>query len=320
MAYTTIKKPSNYFDTVLRNGLNGTTDTSYSLNFQPDFLWDKSRSITGVHSLFDSVRGVGASGKVLYSHLDNVEATNGLVKSFDTNGFTIEESADNSTSVTIVDWCWKANGTGVSNTDGSITSTVSANTTSGFSIVSYTGNATAGATVGHGLGDTPAMIICKARNDVLNWQTYHKSLGATKGIFLDLTDTPYTFPVYWNDTAPNSSVFTLGNYNGGNDDDVMIAYCFAEKKGFSKFGSYTGNGSLDGTFIYTGFKPAWVVIKRTDAINSWVMFDNKRDGTYGLSGNPRARHLYANTNDPEDSADNYNKVDFVSQDLNQLLF
>jgi len=133
-----------------------------------------------------------------------------------------------------------------------------------------------------------------------------------EGIFLDLTDTPYTFPVYWNDTAPNSSVFTLGNYNGGNDDDVMIAYCFAEKKGFSKFGSYTGNGSLDGTFIYTGFKPAWVVIKRTDAINSWVMFDNKRDGTYGLSGNPRARHLYTNTSDPEDSADNYNKVDFVS--------
>ena len=270
-----INKPNQYFDTILRNGLNGTTDTSYTLNFQPDFLWDKSRSVSGVHSLFDSVRGVGVSGKVLYSHLTNAEATNGLVKSFDTNGFTIEESADNSTSVTIVDWCWKAGGTGVSNTDGSITSTVSANTTSGFSIVSYTGNGTGGSTIGHGLGVTPDFIILKSRSGVHNWYVYHKSYGVGYAK-LNLTDTfssaTDVFPV-----APTSSVFTIASDASINTNTHnYIAYCFAEKKGFSKFGSYTGNFNADGTFVYTGFKPAFIMIKSSSVSSDWGIWDNKR--------------------------------------------
>jgi len=313
MAYTTIKKPSDYFNTKLYTGDGNSSRSITGVGFATDMVWLKGRTTTYSHRLVDKLR-TGTYPKLLYPNETSAESedVNNFV-SLDSDGFTIGVgNAVNQSGQTYVAWNWLANGSGSSNSDGSITSTVSANTTSGFSIVSYTGTG-ANATVGHGLGVAPKMIIIKNRIDAVNWEVGHDSIGWTKKLRLNTTDAETVDNGAFNDTAPTSSVFSLGNNgtsNGSGDD--MIAYCFADVKGFSKFGSYTGNASLDGTFIYTGFKPSWVIIKRTDVINSWVMFDNKRNGTYGLSGNPRARHLYANTNDPEDSADNYNQVDFVS--------
>jgi hypothetical protein len=178
---------------------------------------------------------------------------------------------------TYVGWAWKANGAGSSNTDGTITSTVSANTSSGFSIVSYTGNGTSGATVGHGLGSAPKMIITKTLSTVDSWYVYSESLGNTKRLGLNDTSSEATSSTYWNSTTPTSSVFTLGNNSGNNGSGTaMIAYCFAEKQGYSKFGSYVGNASTDGSFLYTGFKPAFLIFKRADASDGWQMMDNKR--------------------------------------------
>jgi hypothetical protein len=185
----------------------------------------------------------------------------------------------NNGSNTFVSWNWLANGAGVSNTDGSITSTVSASTTSGFSIVTYTGNGTAGATVGHGLGATPKMMLIKQLNSSNHWRVYHSSLGATNVIYLNLADATDTGQgsVNFNNTAPSSSVFTLGTNAAVNGSgNTLLAYCFAEKKGFSKFGSYTGNGNADGTFVYTGFKPAFVLFKPSSATENWQIHDNKR--------------------------------------------
>jgi hypothetical protein len=194
----------------------------------------------------------------------------------------------------IVGWQWRANGAGVSNTDGSITSTVSANTTSGFSIVSYTGNATDGATVGHGLGASPACIIFKNRIDSSSakWAVYHKGAFVSQTnpniLYLDATEPEAddTNVLGGSSVTLNSNVFSLGDYNGSNGSgDAMIAYCFAEKKGFSKFGSYTGNGNADGTFVYTGFKPAFLLYKcSSDNFTNWQIFDNKRS-TYNLAVN-----------------------------------
>jgi hypothetical protein len=185
------------------------------------------------------------------------------------------------------------------NTDGDISSTVSASTTSGFSIVSYTGNSTSGATVGHGLGTTPSTIIVKVLNEgTYNWNVYHQSLGATKTLKLNLTNAEQTYSIRWNDTEPTSSVFSLGNAGEVNETGKnYIAYCFADVQGFSKFGSYTGNGYADGTFVYTGFKPAFVITKRTDSTGNWLMYDNKRIGY-----NPSNYFLYTNLSNVEDTS------------------
>jgi len=172
----------------------------------------------------------------------------------------------------------------VTNTAGSITSTVSANTTSGFSVVTYTGTGSAGATVGHGLGSAPKMIIVKSRSAAGSWVVYHASLGATKGMFLNLTDAAYTATTYWNDTAPSSSVFTLGTRTESNNNgSTYVAYCFAEVQGFSKFGSYTGNGTSDGPFVYCGFRPAYIMMRASNHPNpvNWFVYDSVR-GTYNL--------------------------------------
>jgi hypothetical protein len=288
MAYTTIKKPSDYFNTKLYTGTGSAGQTQTGVGFQPDLVWTKSRSNAYPHQWYDIIRGVT---KRIQSNDTSAEATqsNGLT-SFDSDGFTVgDASGTGVNNATYASWNWLANGAGVANTDGTISSTVSANTTSGFSIVSYTGNATAGATVGHGLGSTPSMIIIKVRSTANNWGVYHKSMGATKAMYLDGTSGETT-DGWLNNTAPDSSVFTLSGGNYGNTNgNTHIAYCFAEKQGFSKFGSYTGNGSTDGTFVYTGFKPAWVMIKRTNAATPWCMWDNKRN-TFNLTQN----YLYAN--------------------------
>ncbi len=194
-----------------------------------------------------------------------------------------------------------------SNFAGTIQSNISPNTTSGFSIVSYTGNGSAGATIGHGLGSAPSMIIAKRRSAVENWAVYHKSMGASKYINLDTTTAEQSSTSRWNGTEPTSSVFSVNTHASVNGSgDTYIAYCFAEKTGYSKFNSYTGNGNADGTFIYTGFKPSFIMIKRTDSAQSWQMSDNKRD-TFNVVN----KGLFADGNFAESSSSSY-YIDYTS--------
>ena len=275
MSYTTINKSSDFFNTKLFTG-NGGTQSISSVGFQPDWVWLKSRSVADSPILFDAVRGVT---KRLMSNSTGAETTEAQeVQSFDSDGFTVGNSDNaNRNNATMVAWNWKANGAGSSNTDGSITSTVSVNATSGFSIVKFTGTGSL-ATVGHGLGSAPKMIIMKNTNTTNGWEVYHQSLGNTDYIQLNTTDISYSSATRWNNTSPTNNVFTVNTENGVNKSGSdLIAYCFAEKTGFSKFGKYTGNGSTDGAFVYTGFKPAFVIIKNTSATEHWNMNDNKRD-------------------------------------------
>jgi len=267
-----INKPSDYFNTKLYAGNSGTQSIS-GINFQPDFLWIKRRNIAGDHNLVDIIR---TSDKTLISNDTGTEYSNATITSFDSDGFSLSGSdgALNASGSNYVAWNWLASNTTASNTDGSITSTVSANTTSGFSIVSYTGTGS-NATVGHGLGKTPDFIIIKTRDTAYNWVVWKNGFSTTERLLLDTTGAISTGE--WN-TLPTSSVFGLGTQlNINKSGDKFIAYCFAEKKGFSKFGSYTGNGDSDGTFIYTGFKPAYIFVKRTDGSGGWHIMDNKRD-------------------------------------------
>ena len=298
MAYTAINKSTSYFNTVTYTG-NASTRSITGVGFQPDWCWFKSRGDTNGNMFYDAVRG---ATKVLVSNATNAEATesNGL-SAFDSDGFSIGSAAgENANSQPIVAWNWKANGTGSANTDGTINSTVSVNQTAGFSIVKYTGNATSGATIGHGLGAVPKMIITKNRDEGggnQDWCVYHVSVGANKGMFLNLQNSPDTNAKYFNDTTPTSSVFTVGDNLGTNGSgDNMIAYCFAEKTGYCKIGSYVGNNNADGPFIYCGFKPQFTLIKPL-ATQNWQIHDISR-----LGYNPRNENLAPNNNSAE--ADN----------------
>ena len=214
------------------------------------------------------------------------ENNNWTGQSFNSNGVTADavySYQTNGSGYTFVDWFWKANGTGVSNTQGSITSTVSASTTAGFSIVTYTGNGTSGATVGHGLGVAPSMYIVKTRSTTESWITYHISIGATNYLALNLVQASSAATAAWNNTAPTSTVFSLGNAGSTNGSgNTFVAYCFAQVAGYSAFGSYTGNGSTDGPFIFTGFRPRFVMFKST-GIENWIIHDTARD-PYNVSG------------------------------------
>jgi len=301
MAYSSIVKPSVYFNTKLYSG-NGTNATGITgVGFQPDWVWIKERSSTSPHKLLDAVRG---ATKELESSSTDAEATESTsLQSFNSDGFTVgTNGAVNENSQTYASWNWKANGTGSSNTDGSITSTVSANTTSGFSIVSWNGNS---GTVGHGLGVKPAMIILKSRQSTTNWVVMHKGLGNMDTNILVLNTTTGADSGGSGMAEPTSSVFTMAS--GLSPNDNLIAYCFAEKTGYSKFGSYAGNSNTDGTFVYTGFKPAFVMIKRTSNTDNWYMKDNKRSGTAALQDfgqmNPnQTQHPSANNNSAENKA------------------
>ena len=314
MAYTTIDRPSDYFRVKTYSGSssdgNAITWDETDNNMQPDWLWLKNRTAAQEHWLADSVRG---TGKFLESNSSNAESSDGAsgLASFDTNGFTVNDSARTNRN-TMVGWGWKASGSTASNTDGSITSTVSASTDAGFSIVSYTGNQTSGASVGHGLGVAPKMILVKSLSEAHAWRVYHKSVGATKELYLNLTNSAYTTSNIWNDQEPTSSVFYLGNNDTGTNKSgvTYIAYCFAEKKGYSKFSSYVGNGSSDGTFCFTGFKPAFVLLKNADEVEQWWIFDNKRNA---YDGNFRYYSLNPNHSSAEgtNSAD-ANHIDFLS--------
>ena len=307
------EKAGNYFNTVLYTG-NASTQAITGVGFQPDFVWLKGRSATHYHGLYDIVRGTGGS-KGLYSNTDEAEGTNANFQnfvSFDSDGFTLGSTAStnniNSNSATYAAWCWKAGGAPVSNTDGSIASQVSANTDSGFSIVSYTLNDST-FTVGHGLNQAPEVIIAKNRETTNNWDVYHKDVGAGYRIRLNTSNVPDASTTVWNNTAPTNSVFSGDSSWWSDTTGDMIAYCWHSVEGFSKFGSYIGNNSADGTFVYTGFRPAWVMIRRTDAARDWYIKDFRRPGDNralsdgGQAGNDgRNANLLANDNAAEQDA------------------
>ena len=278
---TASTQAGKYFNAVTYTApVNSGTLTVTGVGFQPDFTWWKTRSTTDSNVLMNVLSG---SDKYLLSNSTNAEATYSGIWTATSDGFTAS-AFSYSSNQTYVAWNWKANGAGVTNTSGSITSTVSANTTSGFSVVTYTGTGAA-ATVGHGLGSAPRMIIVKSRNFARNWNVYHGSLGATQGINLNATAAATTDSGWWSNTAPTSTVFTAGSYSS-EGTVTYVAYCFAEVPGFSKFGSYTGNGSsTDGPFVFCGFRPAYVVVKRTDGTSTdyvWWAQDNKR-GPYNAT-------------------------------------
>jgi len=305
MAYISFQ-PRDFFNTVLYTG-DGTAIGSggqsiTGVGFQPDWVWTKARSQPHSHTLYDSSRGV-QKPLVTNSNASESTETEGL-NSFDSDGFTTGNK-DNSgqSGTTYASWHWKANGgTTSSNSDGSITSTVQANTTSGFSVVTYTGTGTAG-TVGHGLGSTVAMVITKSRDSASAWQIYNKDLGKDKTVQLNETASTATISNYWGTSTPNSTVFGVigGGYNNNLSGQATIAYCFAEVKGYSKFGSYTGNGSNDGPFVYTGFRPSFIMYKNTSRSTAgaiWWMWDTTRD-----TRNPTDLYLRANDSLAEGSFD-----------------
>ena len=302
MAYTTIDDPTIYFNTKLYTG-NGSARTITGVGFQPDWVWVKDRSNANFHYVYDSVRGNNLN-LFTNSSSEEVNVTTGQngggIGSQASDGFNIVAGNVNTDNVNTnsnnyVSWNWLATGSTASNSNGDITSTVSANTTAGFSIVSYTGTG-ANATVGHGLGAAPSWIIIKGRSFNEHWQVYHKSLGATKFTELSESSAASTNSNRFNDTDPTASVFTIGTKDAvSKSSGTLIAYCFAEKQGYSKFGSYTGNGNANGAFVYTGFCPAWVMIKRTDSSSDWNIMDNKR----AVSFNPNTKELYSNSGQVE---------------------
>ena len=299
MAYTTIDDPSAYFQTALYTGNGGTQSITNDGNsdLQPDWLWIKERSSTSGHNVMDSTRGVG---KHLFPSSTGAEESLNIVSSFNSDGWSTGASnAINQSSETYVAWQWKANGgttTSFTESGDNPGGTYQANQTAGFSIVRFIGTGANG-TVQHGLGVAPQVIIFKRTDSgSSNWITYHNSIGTGHNVFLNATNAKDSDgALYFQNTAPTSSVFTAGGYSQLNENDSpTIAYCFAPIQGYSKFGSYTGNGNADGPFIYTGFKPAWIMIKSIDSANAWWINDTKRD-TFNLSD----AHLRADTSDPE---------------------
>jgi hypothetical protein len=280
MPYSNIDSPKKYFDTKLYTG-TGSTQSISGLSFKPDWLWIKSRSTTGNGRVHDVIRGVD---KQLYTSLTNAEFTyspNTGVTSFNTDGFSLgSDIGQNENGTTYASWNWLASNTTASNTSGSITSTVSANTTAGFSIVSYTGTG-ASATVGHGLNVAPSFLITKNRSGTDSWIVHTKAITATTWwdtrLLLNATNAAGSGAGYLT-AAPTSTLFAISSFSAINaSGNNYITYCFAEVKGFSKFGSYTGNGSAtDGTFVYTGFKPRFIMLKGTTLVSSWVIFDTVR--------------------------------------------
>jgi len=289
-AYTAIDDPEAYFQTVLYTA-NQTADTTITLpgdtNMQPDLVWIKNRenSVKG-HRLFDSIRGVT---KLLTSNNDGIEDTaTETLTAFTSDGFTLGDDVDGSTYYGVnwetgdgmVAWCWKAGGSTASNTTGDITTTVSVDTTAKFSIFTYTGTNVSGDTIGHSIGSVPHFWIIKRRSATADWAVYHhKNTAAPETDYLLLSTTGATVDsTWWADTAPTSTLITLGNpaqVNQGSSD-TFVGYAWSEVQGFSKFGSYEGNNNADGTFVYTGFRPALVVVKAIDTTGPWLVVDNKR--------------------------------------------
>ena len=310
MAYTTIDDPTIYFNTILWTGNGNSSRSITGVGFAPDMVWWKGRDTTYDHRLIDTVRS-GTYPKLLYPNQNIAESEDANnAEAIGSDGFTIGSgNAVNQSGKTYVAWNWKAGGSASSNSDGDETTSVSVNQTAGFSIVSYTGTGSVD-TFGHGLGAKPNVMIQKKRSGSAAWTVYHDKIAsdpATDYLYLSSNAAVGDYADHFNDTEPTSSVFTLGtdtSVNGSGATNIM--YCFAEKKGYSKFGSYTGNGNTDGAFIYTGFRPAWIIGKRTDVTNNWYIFDNKRN-TFNVTD--------AKLRADESSAENVNSgktIDIVS--------
>jgi len=314
MAYTTINDPSEYFNTVLYTG-NGRDDRPViGTGFQPDWLWIKERSSTSSHRVFDSSRG---ASKRIDANTSSTEGTDtSQQKSFDSDGFTVGTSGStNANGDTYVAWQWKANGGTTTTNDasatsvGSIDSVYQANTTAGFSIVTYTGTGSAG-TVAHGLGVKPEWIVIKNRGKDEGWAVYHganTSAPETDGLSLNSTNATNDDTDYWNDQAPTSTTFGVSGDDRSGGSYNFVAYVFNSVQGYSKFGTYKGNGNADGPFIYLGFKPAWVMFKNTTAGHDWRILDNKRN-----TSNSNNTDLRPSTNEADSSSSD---MDFVSNGI-----
>ena len=322
MAYTTIDDPSEYFTTLLYTG-NATDDRNLTNdanagNFKPDWLWLKERTSTSSHQMLDSTRGTSVAVLPDSNSAEDTDANR--VQAFQTNGFQVgTASTVNENSETYVAWQWKANGGTTTTNDasstgvGSIDSVIQANTTAGFSMVTYTGNGTEGASWAHGLGVAPDLVIVKGRTNTDNWAVFNgTSTTTSRSLHLETTQaeipvSSYNFwNLYWDETRPSSTVVTLGvdaKVNGNNIN--FMAYCFASIPGYSKIGKYVGNGNAEGAYIPTGFKPAWVLAKRTDSANSWVILDNKRN-----TSNAVTNYLQPNAADVEGTSGL--DIDFLS--------
>ena len=304
-----VAKPNTLMDVKLWTGDGSSTRAITGLEFNPDFVWIKNRNQAGVyHNLFDKVRD---SGKTLFSNTTDSEVTNsayGYLSSFDSNGFSLSAGGSGSDNVnvnnwTYAAWCWDAGTSTVSNTQGSITSSVRANASAGFSIVSYTAPSSV-STVGHGLNVTPQFIISKNRTSAGNWAIYHASQGA--GYYFEFsTQAAISSSGPYNSTAPTSSVFTIGT-NSWWGSGGMISYCFAPVVGYSSFGSYVGSGTSDGPFVYTGFRPRFVLAKRTDNTGDWFIWDAAR-----VPYNQNASILWANSSNAETTSSSYG-IDLLS--------
>ena len=288
MAYTTIDDPTQLFNTILWTGSGNSSARSFTgVGFQPDWVWYKCRSDTYNHNFVDVVRGTGLNSEIC-SNKTSAEgggdsSTHGYLSSFDADGFSSSNGSSNNLEFnqntdTFVAWNWKAGGSASSNSDGTITSNVSVNTTAGISIVSYTGNGTTNATVGHGLGVTPEQIWFKRRDSSSNWINYDKTVGTGHYLTLNLNGAKDSASGAW--CTPGSSTFQLNQvFTATNANSATyIAYCFASVQGYSKIGKYNGASSTDGTFIYTGFKPAFFMARATGRSENWYVFDTKRDG------------------------------------------
>jgi len=304
---TTATQAGKFFNAVTYTGTGSSLGVT-GVGFQPDWVWVKGRSGATDHALYDAVRGVQ---KQLESNTTTAETTETTgITAFGSDGFTTGALAQlNTSSATYVAWNWKANGAGSSNTAGTITSTVSVNTTAGFSVVTYTGTGVT-ASVGHGLGALPQMIIVKRRNSTGDWAVYHRTLGANTYLVLNSTAASAAISGYWQYTpSPGNPTVDWFGIIAGYDVNVSsatyVAYCFAEVAGYSKFGSYTGNGSSDGTFVYTGFRPAYVLFKRTTSAYDWWILDSTRGTVNAVRG-----RLYAN--DASTESTTYPYVDFLS--------
>ncbi len=293
--YTSIDDPSAHFQafTYTGTGSNNSITLNGNSNLQPDLYWYKSRPNTNYHYLVDSSRG---TTKYIYPNDNLAEGTvaSAYVTSFDTNGVTLGggDSGTNTNGNSFANWVWRANGgTTASNTDGNTTTTVQANQDAGFSIVTYTGTGSGSQTMGHGLGVTPNIVLTKARSGTSNWSFNGNFGGMTYGTNKLLLNSTNALSSDTNEvTAASSTTFTGGGSNAVNgNNSTYVAYCFAEKQGYSKFGSYVGNGNANGSFIYTGFKPAFVIVKKSSGTGNWLVYDNKRSA-YNLND----PYVYAN--------------------------
>jgi len=309
MAYTTIDDPGLYFNTVIFTG-DGTDNRAISVGFQPDLVWNRMRTDDSGGYITDSIRGNNAA---LQTTNGNGEGTFASM-TFTSTGITVSgnDNVNNEDAHNFVLWNWKAGGSASTNENGSVDTSVSVNQDAGFSICTYTGNDTDGATFGHGLGAIPSVVLIKQRDATRNWYMKHKSLSSDYNISLDQTIAQFNASSYnagiiddldnantWSVTK-GAAAMTNNNADGG----TYVAYCFAEKQGYSKFGSYTGNGNADGTFVYTGFRPAFVMTKSMDSTSAWEMFDNKREG-YNVDNDA----LVANAVTAEATAD---QIDLLS--------